>query len=78
MTQGNLFHTDNFDVKSNDDFAISNNGELEMFKRTNNGENPATFGREDPRNILGDVFVGRKPQNRSPKNYQDVVDRLTR
>ena len=30
--------TDNFEVKSaNDDFAISNNGELEMFKRTTNG-----------------------------------------
>lgn len=29
--------TNNFEIKStNDDFAISNNGELEMFKRPNN------------------------------------------
>ena len=49
----------NFEVKStNDDFAISNNGELEMFKRPNDD---TLCGRDDPRNILGDVYVGRKP-----------------
>ena len=71
--------TDNFEVKSaNDDFAISNNGELEMFKRTTNGgqggfnnnQQPNSGGREDPRNIVGDVFVGKKMSNRSPANYQ--------
>ena len=31
---GPLLQTDNFEIKStNDDFAISNNGELDMFKR---------------------------------------------
>lgn len=63
----------NFEVRStNDDFAISNNGELEMFKRPNDDQrNDDTLcGRDDPRNILGDVYVGRKPSERSPTSYR--------
>ena len=54
-----------------------------MFKRTTNGGDAGnrqqvnSFGRDDARNIIGDVFVGRKTANRSPASYQDVVHRLT-
>lgn len=39
-------------------------------------------GRNDPRNILGDVYVGRDPQKRKSApnsvDYKHVVDRLTK
>ena len=80
-TGGGPMHTNNFEIRStNDDFAISNNGELEMFKRTNNDQRnggSSQFGRNDPRNILGDVYVGRRTPERSPTSYQEVVQRLT-
>ena len=66
--------TNNFEIKStNDDFAISNNAELEMFKRPTNDQRDGDdfiCGRDDPRNILGDVYVGKKLQERSPTSYR--------
>ena len=77
-TAGGPMQTNNFEIKStNDDFAISNNGELEMFKRPNHNEQrlggSSQYGRNDPRNILGDVYVGKRTPERSPKSYQEVV-----
>ena len=72
VTGGATIH--NFEVRStNDDFAISNNAELEMFKRPTNDQRDGDdliCGRDDPRNILGDVYVGKKLQERSPTSYR--------